>query len=102
MGKKNRPGVMMYFDMWHALEYLDDREKGQLMDGIVRYAELGEEPVFPWTVEQVWPFVRMTLDRDKERYEDRCRKSRYANYVKGLPEGVVPPEYEEWAKYCGG
>ena len=94
--KKQRPGVMLYFDTWRALQYADLAEKGMLMEAMMDYGEYGVEPQLPMKLAQLWPFLRMSLDRDKERYEETCRKRSYAAYVRNLPTGAVKMDFEEW------
>ena len=42
-----KPGVMIYFNQIRGLtKRMDDHQKARLLDAVVNYAELGEEPDF--------------------------------------------------------
>lgn len=73
-----RPGVVVYFELLDALPALRDAEKGQLFEAILRYGRDGETPDFSGALFAIWALVKQKLDRDTQRYVDRCEKARAA------------------------
>lgn len=74
----DRPGVMVYFEVLDALDVLEDTDKGRLFEGILRYGRDGEVPDFTGPLMAVWALIKNRLDRDSQRYADRCEKARAA------------------------
>lgn len=94
-----RPGVMLYFDLWPSLKRLNLEEKGRLLEAILEYAQWSAQPDFgeDLALALVWDFVRPRIDRDGERYEDTVQKRRYAVYIREeKKKGREPLDYEEW------
>ena len=65
-----KPGIMLYFELMPCLQRLDDAQKGRLLWGMLAYGRDGEEPDFDSdeALAMAWPFVRLRLDQDEERY----------------------------------
>ena len=94
-----RPGVMLYFDLWPSLKRLDLEEKGRLLEAVLEYAQWSVQPDFgeDLLLALVWDFVRPRIDRDGERYEDIVQKRRHAVYIREeKKKGREPLDYEEW------
>jgi len=94
----NRPGVMIYFSLRPALKYLNDEQLGQLLRGILDYAELGEAPDFLDPIlAMAWSFVVSGIDRDFEAYLTTIEKRKYAAYCReALRRRKAEPTYEDW------
>lgn len=123
----DRPGVMVYFEVLDALAVLEDADKGRLFEGILRYGRDGEVPDFTGPLMAVWALIKHRLDRDSQRYADRCEKARAAvnkrwgntdeyERIRNIPTGTgtgtgtrgsggekaekfIPPTVEEAAAY---
>lgn len=94
----NRPGVMIYFSLRPALKYLNDEQLGQLLRGILDYAELGEAPDFLDPIlAMAWSFVASGIDRDWEAYKATTEKRKYAAYCReALRRRKAELAYEDW------
>lgn len=92
-----RPGVMIYFDIRKALNFLTDQQKGRLFQAILDYAEQGSVPQFDGVMAMAWAFVQPQLDRDGERYAGKVVKTKYAVYVReAKKKDEQPMPFEEW------
>lgn len=82
MAKK--PGVMIYFDIRAVLNMLTLEEQGSLFSAILTYGEEGiiDDNMLMDKPRLIWPLVRMSLDRDTQRYQEISVRNRYANYVR--------------------
>ena len=92
-----KPGVMIYFDIRKALDFLTDQQKGKLFQAILEYAERGIAPQFDGVLAMAWAFVQPQIDRDGERYSGKVEKSKYAVYVReAKKKGDDPITFDEW------
>ena len=95
MGKQ--PGVMLYFEIRPCLERLTMDEQGQLFRAILDYGEDGIEPNFQYMLGIAWDFIKPRLERDRERYDEKVQKNRYAVYVRERKRLAAEPlSIEEW------
>ena len=83
---KQKPGVMVYFDMLPAINNLSKQDKGVLFESILRYGVRSELPEMSAKLKVVWPLIQQRLDRDEEQYSKVVTKRAYSAYVR-------------WAKY---
>ena len=92
-----RPGFMLYFDLVDALQSLDDVQAGQLFKALMAYAQYGEVRELTGLADFAFRFARPRIDRDAEIYQEKCRKTAYAAYVReSRRSGSFPLEYEAW------
>lgn len=92
-----RPGFMLYFDATPALDRLSDVEAGQLFKALLHYAQFGEVPVLDGLAGFAFDLLRPRLDRDRQSYEDRCKKNRYTAYAREVKRrGEEPADFETW------
>lgn len=100
-----RPGVMIYFDIRPLMELLSEVQRGQLITGILDYAEDGAEPDYSMDIglAVAWTQIKPKIDRDEEQYKDKVLKSRYAAYCKiEKAHERMPVLFEEWViSDCG-
>ena len=100
---KERPGFMLYFDLVDALNSLDDVQAGQLFKALMAYAQWGEVRPLTGVAEFAFRTARPRIDKDAERYADRCRKNLYYSYLRSAKQRGEPLlEYEEWEEMTGG
>ena len=86
--KTEQRGFIVYDDNEEVFDRLSDEEAGQLLKGMVKYFNSGEEPSFSGVLEFVFIPIKQQMDRDSEKYEEKCQKNRekiqkYWNKVKG-------------------
>lgn len=79
MAEKQKPGVMLYFDLRPCLQRLNNEQKGVLFSAIMDYAEHGIPPeIDDIAVGVAWDFVKPRIDRDNEAYMGKVEKARAA------------------------
>ena len=78
MAEKERPGVMLYFDIRPCLKRLSLEDKGLLFECILDYAQYGELPDLEGMTGVAWDFIQPRIDRDAERYEEVSERRRQA------------------------
>ncbi len=96
--KKERPGVMLYFDSVRpALNRLDDTQCGQLFRAVVDYAEYGVAPELDALVGMVFDLLVPKIDRDAEKYEESRQQRQYAVYCREKQKAGEPClKFAEW------
>lgn len=94
----DKPGVMIYFDtVLPAFERLDDEQLGALFRAVVCYAAHGEIVELDGMAGLTFDMMRPKLDRDDQKYRDKCIKSEYATYCREMKkQGSEPLSYERW------
>lgn len=66
-----RPGVMLYFDIIPALDTIPPDVAGKLLLGALHYARDGVEPSDgDPSLSFAWPFLKSSIDRDGDAYEE--------------------------------
>ena len=70
MAGKEKPGVMLYFDVRPCLNRMTDAEQAQLFRAILDYGQFGIDPGFEDRLGFVWDFVKPMIDRDTDRYQE--------------------------------
>lgn len=82
---------LFYLDWRQHLEMLTDAERGRLLSALLDYAEAGALPEgIDGAAGMAFSFMRAQLDRDREKYEARCK----ANRENGLKGGRPPKQTE--------
>lgn len=96
--RKEKPGVLIYFDVRDPLEELDMAERGELFTAILNYGADGIEPTFEnKLLRMAWAIVKRGLDRDDANYRTTMRKRKYAIYCRYEKEaGRTPLTFDEW------
>ena len=96
--RKQRPGVMLYFDtLCPALARLKNEQSGELLKGIVEYAMTGAIPELDDMAGMAFDLLRPGIDRDGERYEDTREQRKYAVYCREAKKRrETPCSFEEW------
>lgn len=88
---KERPGVMLYFELETPLKLLDDSQRGQLLTAILEYAHYGTIPEFGDSLlTMAWSFVKPDLDRDGARYQETVHKRRVAGITSDFKRNYAP------------
>lgn len=85
--RKQRPGVMLYFDtLCPALARLTNEQRGELLQGIVGYAQSGTIPELDGMTGMAFDLLRPGIDRDGERYEAQRIHGQYMAYCRSAKE----------------
>lgn len=85
---KEQKGFIIYGDTEPVVDRLTDEEAGQLLKGMVKYFNSGEVPDFSGVLEFVFIPIKQQMDRDAEKFAEKCEKNRnnirsYWDKVKG-------------------
>ncbi len=73
---KEKKSFLVYFDWENPFNCLDDESLGKVFRAIMKYAKHGEEPQFTDpTLTIIFSFVKTAIDRDRDAYEEKCRKN---------------------------
>lgn len=92
-----RPGFMIYFDIASALSKLTDEEAGKLFKAIMDYATSGNVHELDGICGFAFEVIRPRIDRDREAYEEKCKKNSYTAYVREAKrKGNSYLSYDEW------
>jgi len=89
MGMKSmatgKRSFVMYHDQYEIVKDLDDETIGKLMRAVFEYAEHGTEPKLDPIMRALFCAFKITLDRDIEKYNERCRKNKENGEKGGRP-----------------
>ena len=97
---KEKPGVMIYFDVIPVLTYLSIEEKGMLFEAILNYAKYGELPQLSEKLTVIWPLIQQRLDFDESRYQVTVLKRKYAAYARWEKQNDRQPlPYSYWVEH---
>ena len=79
MANKQRPGVMLYFELYPILQQMPPEDVYEIIMAIFAYARDGAAPVFrSMALTYVWGFIQQSLQRDNERYQRVVEQRRKA------------------------
>lgn len=78
--EKEKPGIMMYWEMFDVLEILIDGQAKTMLRAIRNYSQYGEAPDFEndKLLETLWMLVKPKIDADSDRYEQIREQRRKA------------------------
>lgn len=96
---KERPGIMIYFDVLPAVERLSKENAGILLQAMLQYGKYGTIPDFgnSEALNIVWSFVKQAIDRDNERYTGRILRHTHGAYKREMQRrNEEPLPFEEW------
>lgn len=98
--RKDKPGVLIYFDIRGPIEELSYEQRGELFTAILDYAAEGIIPEFEDSIMRMaWAMVRPSVDRDDDNYRSIVTKRTYASYCRVEKEaGREPLPFAEWEK----
>lgn len=67
--------VCLYHSFLDVIQPLSDEERGRLLTAILIYGKTGIPPEMTGNERFVFPAIRSQIDRDAEKYNDRCKKN---------------------------
>ena len=73
---KNQKGFVIYGDIQAVVEELDNEQTGMLLKAMITYFNSGKAPKFDGILKYVWIPIKQQMDRDAEKYADKCQKNR--------------------------
>ncbi len=81
-------GFILYLDYAQHLDQLTDAEAGQLLRAIFSHEDPDKpEPALqPGAVSMAYSFIRAQLDRDRQKYEEKCERLRQNGSKGGRPK----------------
>ena len=81
--QKERPGVMLYFDVLRPMiNRLDAAQCGVLLRAVMDYAQYGVMPELDPMTGMAFDMLVPKIDHDAERYEESREQRQYAAYVR--------------------
>jgi DnaD/phage-associated family protein len=88
MAKKVKDSFIIFYEWEDSLRNLSDEQMGQVFRALFAYEKRGEvydgdDPA----VEIAMNFLRFSLDRNREKYEEICKKRSLAGQKGGAPAG---------------
>lgn len=72
----DKNSFLIYIDYEEQFDLLTDEQLGQLMRAIVKYEKTGEIIKLDSATKMAFSFIKAQLDRDREKYNERCEKNR--------------------------
>ena len=99
---KQKPGVMIYFDIIPVLDLLSSADAGILFRAILQYGESGVLPELEPNLALLWPLIQQRLDHDWDRYQHTVIKRKYAAYSRWEKQHDRQPiPYSQWVEAKG-
>ncbi len=96
-----RPGIMIYLDLYETLKDFTTEEAGQLFKALLEYGTTGTVPEFEDRgLRAVWRNAQQKIDRDYDKYLATVESRAYAAYCREHKrlhgERSTPLSKEEW------
>lgn len=96
---KQKPGVMIYFDVIPVLDCLNNEEAGMLFRAILEYAQSGIHSPLNERLSLVWPLIRQRMDHDESRYQATIIKRKYGAYARWEKQNErIPLPFSYWVE----
>lgn len=80
-----RDYVCLYHSYLDAIQALGDAERGRLLTAMLEYSITGATPQLGGNERYIFPMVKAQIDRDRENYEEKCRKNAEKGRLGGRP-----------------
>ena len=93
MGTERKKAFLVYCDYKQHLELLTTEECGLLFIALLEYADTKKPPELDGMAAMAFSFIKAQMDRDEEKYEERCSINR-ENGAKGGRPRKNPGEAE--------
>lgn len=92
MAKDEKKGFLLYYDYRDHLNILTDEERGKLLMALLDYGATGEAPKLDGAALMAFSFITSQMDRDAERYAEKCKKRSEAGKQGGRPRKAKAPD----------
>lgn len=73
---KDQKGFIVYGDIKAVIDEMSDDQVAQLFRGMVDYFTEGRAPEFTGVLKFVWIPIQQQMDRDVEKYVEKCERNR--------------------------
>lgn len=83
---KEKISFLMYLDYEEHFKLMTDEQLGQLLRAIMEYEKTREVPQLDGMVKMAFSFIKAQLDRDREKYEEKCAKNKENGKLGGRPK----------------
>lgn len=83
--KRTAKSFPVYLDYSKAVNKLSDAEAGQLFKALLEYADSGQDPQLEGSLYAVFAIMQNQLDRDTEKYAQKCERLRQNGSKGGRP-----------------
>ena len=85
---KEKPGMMMYWEVFDVLESLLDGQAKIMLHAIRNYSQYGEVPDFgsDAVLSTLWLLVKPKIDADSERYDGMVLQRKFAAFKRDNPD----------------
>lgn len=80
-----RDYVCLYHSYLDAIQALGDAERGRLLTAMLEYSITGAAPQLGGNERYIFPMAKAQIDRDREKYEEKCRKNAEKGRLGGRP-----------------
>lgn len=77
---------LVYLDYEEQFDLLTDEQLGQLMRAIIKYEKTQQVPELTGMTKMAFSFIKSQLDRDREKYKNKCEKNRENGAKGGRPK----------------
>ena len=67
---------VLFFDYRPQLELLSNAQRGELLLALFDYAQYGKKPHLDQVTNMAFSFIAAQINRDKQKYEEKCQKGR--------------------------
>lgn len=95
MGKERKKAFLIYCDYKQHLELLSQEDCGKLFISLIEYADTGIPPKLTGAAAMAFSFIKAQLDRDEEKYEERCSINRQNGSKGGRPRKSLDEQPED-------
>lgn len=92
MAKEEKRSFVLYYDYREHLQILTDEERGKLLMALMDYGMTGEPPKLKGAALMAFSFITSQMDRDAERYAEKCKKRSEAGKQGGRPRKAKATE----------
>jgi hypothetical protein len=83
---KEKVSFLMYLDYEEHFKLMTDEQLGQLLRAIMEYEKTRQVPQLDGMVKMAFSFIKAQLDRDREKYEEKCAKNKENGKRGGRPK----------------
>ena len=83
---KEKISFLMYLDYEEHFKLMTDEQLGQLLRAIMEYEKTRQVPQLDGMVKMAFSFIKAQLDRDREKYEEKCAKNKENGKRGGRPK----------------
>lgn len=90
-----REGFILYHENYSQVQFLTQEQKGTLLDALFRFSMGDHIPELDQMTSVVFSVFKAKIERDAEKYADRCRKNAENGALGGRPKKRMVTEKSE-------